>query len=317
MKAYLFVLYVLFVAGSMLGNAVEQVETKRVPALEVAGDVAEGWGGVPNSRTWKGYVKGGRQLGAWNTDSQEVWVIDPITGEWQKVSDVAWSARDAEHLMEIASKPGLDWQKVQKEIPGYKIGSRSVTESDAMTALKPNPALPNDAALPSLTVIGEEGDCKPVSDAIKGVPALQALRNAFLFQCYRPADAMVAKYGFVTDGKPSIYFQDAAGRVLWRADSYPGADTLAEAIAVALEQCPPPRKPQPDYQPIKDPDPARIIRPLTAHSVWWEVCKMFVAAIVGMFLLGGLLVAAVVLVLVTRWGLRKVKDTPPAAADTK
>jgi hypothetical protein len=53
----------------------------------------------------------------------------------------------------------------------------------------------------------------------------------------------VQGFGFRTDGRPTIYVQDAAGRVLHRQDDYDGAEQLAGAL----------RRPGP-YDPATDPD---------------------------------------------------------------
>jgi hypothetical protein len=59
---------------------------------------------------------------------------------------------------------------------------------------------------------------------------------------YQADDPTVKDAGFVTTGTPTVYIQQGR-KTVGREDTYPGAETLAQAV----------RRKQPDYDPSKDP----------------------------------------------------------------
>jgi len=150
----------------------------------------------------------------------------------------------------------------------FSIGGEECTREQARQRMLQG-ALADDRAKLRLTVIGSETARAPVLADLSG--ALADVANPFLVQAY-PADHWaVARAGFVTSGSPTIYVQDATGKVLHRQDDY--ADG-AEGLRKALEAI---RKPDPNYQPARDSDRRGG---LAGSSLW------IVLAVAAGFLLG-------------------------------
>jgi hypothetical protein len=104
----------------------------------------------------------------------------------------------------------------------------------------------------SMTVIGDETACATVLGDMKNHPALAQLRDKVVVHAYRPTDVMVAKFGFKTGGRPTIYLQKADGEVVLRRDDYEGgAPELMAAV----------RRADPSYDPLKDPDGKPKVQP--------------------------------------------------------
>jgi hypothetical protein len=102
--------------------------------------------------------------------------------------------------------------------------------------------VPEDGKLTRLTVIGPAEQRAAFEADWKSSPELAPLKGHFCYTSYDPAHWHVAKYGFVTNGKPTIYVQQPDGKVLARMDDYPGAARFAQAL----------RRVRPDYDPSKD-----------------------------------------------------------------
>ena len=104
--------------------------------------------------------------------------------------------------------------------------------------------LEDDSKRGFVTAIGKPEDVKRVQDDWDKHPALAALRDQVHFQTYTPDDPMIKGVGFKNDGTPTIYVQNAMGRVLEREDTYKGPEALAESA----------RKARADYDPANDPN---------------------------------------------------------------
>lgn len=101
-----------------------------------------------------------------------------------------------------------------------------------------------------LTVIGEPDDRKSVETDWKSHPSLKPLGELAWFRSFSPGDWQVKDdLGFHIEGKPTILLQTSGGKVLYRASDYTeGPEGLALAFAAL-------RKPDPNYDPSKDPGP--------------------------------------------------------------
>lgn len=216
------------------------------------------WERCEGGSDWLALMRAGKQLGAWNEDTCQVAVIDPLSGKLVITGQKATSPAEARSFIELVQNPGIDVGRLRREASGYRINGKVVTQAEAFGALKPGGKLVDDSALPILSIIGPAEVCKAVEADVATHPALQALRGQFLFQSFRPEDWQVSRSGFVLGGKPTVYMQAPDGSVLFRDDKYVGPELLAEAVAVAFGQCCPKRDPVPDYQPEKD-RPARVV----------------------------------------------------------
>ena len=139
------------------------------------------------------------------------------------------------------------------------LDGHQITRAEASEALESG-GLTDDSKKLRLTVIGDEAERRRVRDDLKG--PLSDVAAQCLVQDYPPDHWAVAKAGFYTNGRPTIYVQAADGKVLHRQDDYAdGPDGLRRAFERL-------RRPDPDYQPKKDRDlrvldllafPARVV----------------------------------------------------------
>ncbi len=134
---------------------------------------------------------------------------------------------------------GVDMGKISAS-PKYEICGKKVCKQQAIAAAS---GLPDDAALPWITVIGPEAERKAALAALKADP--EVMRH-FRVKAYAPDAWQVQGVGFVTTGKPTVYVQGPDGKVLYRQDHFVGG---LDAIRGAL------RKANPDYRPEADPGP--------------------------------------------------------------
>jgi hypothetical protein len=151
---------------------------------------------------------------------------------------------------------GIDRELLGEPCERILLGGKEITQAEAKELLEAG-SLADDSAKLRLTIIGSEAECKRVLDDLKG--PLADLAGGFLVQSYRPKDWAVARVGFHTAGKPTIYVQASSGKVLHRQDDYvDGADGLRRALEAI-------RKPDPNYDPAKDRD---LRRQRTDLSIW-------------------------------------------------
>jgi hypothetical protein len=112
-----------------------------------------------------------------------------------------------------------------------------------------------------VVVIGPERE--RVLRDFDGDPALAPWKDRVVVQGYEPTHYHVARTGYCTTGKPTIYVLQPDGTVLHRQDDYAGG---AAALAEAL------RKADPDYKPKNDPDRRKpelpFSIPLTLKVPW-------------------------------------------------
>ena len=118
--------------------------------------------------------------------------------------------------------------------------------------------LPDFSGKLRVTVIGPKSVREAVEKDLKSSPEFSGFRDKIIVAGYEPDHWHVKEAGFVVEGKPSIYVQEAGGSVLHRqADYEGGAKGLAEAIAEAAKL----RKPDPDYRKDKDVDLRKKLLP--------------------------------------------------------
>lgn len=132
----------------------------------------------------------------------------------------------------------------------YRLNGVPVSRDHAQHAIGGG-SVPDDAGRLRLTVIGDPASTAAVTRDIASAPALAPWKDRLVVQSYAPSHWAVAKAGFYTAGKPTVYVQAPSGKVLHRQDDYAdGADGLANAL----------RRADPDYDPTKDADLRRSPR---------------------------------------------------------
>ena len=145
--------------------------------------------------------------------------------------------------------------------PRYRLNGVEISRDQAIAAVE-GADIPDDANLLRLTLIGSKEDRTRVLEDLDRHPALAHLKGKLLVQAYDPTDPRVAKRGFVTTGKPTIYLSAPDGKVITRNvdGEYPGPEALAYAIGAAAgkpyspdNDQPLPKKPEPQPQPLAVP----------------------------------------------------------------
>jgi hypothetical protein len=148
----------------------------------------------------------------------------------QRVREAADAAPPAHGLF------GMEWLP-NGGVPRWSLSGVPCSEADAVSAV-----LADDSRAPHLTVIGPEAERSRVLADLDAAPALAPWRGLLRVQSYAP-DSWALAVGFATDGRPTIYYQCADGRVLFRMSDYAGPDALASAL----------RRADPNYNPASDP----------------------------------------------------------------
>lgn len=90
-------------------------------------------------------------------------------------------------------------------------------------------SVPKDQFKLRLTIIGPAPRRKLVIDDLYSHPEMRKLLDNFIIQDYAP-DNWAVRPGFYTNGDPTIYIQNADGKVLHRQDSYASLDSLSGAL---------------------------------------------------------------------------------------
>lgn len=216
------------------------------------------WRKIHGSKTQLLYDRG-RLAGGWDEATNLFrWYEDgqwsePVAKPWEKAQPARTdppSTGDPLGYFEQASQQpvpnyGIDLDRLRAEAkPEYRLSGRPVSRQEAWEAIEAG-TLTDDSARLRITVIGAESDRRSVLGDLASNPALAPWREKTLVRAYPPDHWAVASSGFVTGGRPTIYFQSTDGKVLHRQDDYEGG---AEQLAQAL------RKADPSYKPEQDPD---------------------------------------------------------------
>lgn len=178
---------------------------------------------------------------------------------------------------DVVPNYGVDTDKLNPE-GGCTRKGKPCSKDEAIKAIQKS--IPDDSQKLRLTVIGSEARRSEVLKDLKSHPSLTPHMVKFVVQMYSPSDWAVSRYGFKTDGDPTIYIQRPDGKVVHRQDSYQGG---AERLATAL------RKADPSYDPAKDPDltkptpspPSPIPLPFEPGKIpteWWYAAGAFAVA---------------------------------------
>ena len=131
--------------------------------------------------------------------------------------------------------------------------------------------VPDDSQQPRLSVLGgTAAERQRILTDLASAPELAPFQGHVVTKAY-PADHWVVKdNGFLANPQTvTLYAQQPNGRVLWRADGYPGIGTLAEGL----------RRVRPDYDPAKDPKIAPETVPgLSDTALLWLAAVAVAAA---------------------------------------
>jgi len=145
---------------------------------------------------------------------------------------------------------GVDWSKIHGDGEKWHATGDEAHRFVAEVKGTGEVEFPDDSTKRFLTVIGRPEDRKPVMDALEG--QLADVAKLFHVTERNPDDKYVVGVGLVRDGKPSIIVQEATGRVIYRQQDFAGG---AESLKANLDKAGALRKPNPAYDPAKDPTP--------------------------------------------------------------
>jgi hypothetical protein len=171
---------------------------------------------------------------------------------------------------------GVEWDKVSTK-ERVTIGGTVVTKPQGLRSIEGLPngredQVPDDGRWLRVTAIGAPAETRALTEDLQKDPKLLAFKNKYVLQLYDPTEAKTAwavnRAGFVTDGHPSIYVQEASGKTLARLDHYPGPAGMATVLFASL------RKIDPSYDPKKDPDPTNPLN-LPLPAVVLGGCLLF------------------------------------------
>jgi hypothetical protein len=156
----------------------------------------------------------------------------------------------------------------------YQINGRPASRAEVVKEIA-SAGLDDDSRKPWITVIGSPEEKARALEDLENDPEVG---KVFRLKGYEP-DHWALRCGFAAGGRPTIYVQDAGGKVLHRQDDYQGGmSALAEAL----------RKTKQGYDPKKDPD----LRKQTSGPNLPVDASYVAAGFIG--ILGGLLIHKVV-----------------------
>jgi hypothetical protein len=174
---------------------------------------------------------------------------DAATDIWSEPQPPPWEHLGGEREMQAGADAvtnyGVDTGRLNgHREESYRLNGEAASREQARQAIG-DPRLPDDAGRLRLTVIGDPQATARVTADVAQAPMLAEWKDRLVVQSYAPEHWTVARSGFVTSGKPTIYLQAPTGQVLHRQDDYAdGAEGLARAL----------RRADPAYDAKKDPD---------------------------------------------------------------
>lgn len=238
-------------------------------ALSLGGWGAKGCGPVGPARpapapgyVWKQFASDpgrsylyyrGVQVGGYDHAEEVYRAYDAATDTWGEPEPPPWQPRPERKPAEPVTNYGVDTGQLNGgREESYRLNGAPASREQVRQALG-GPRLPDDAGRLRLTVIGDPQAAARVTADLAQAPALAEWKDRLVVQAYPPDHWAVARTGFVTTGRPTIYLQTPAGQVLHRQDDYDdGPEGLARAI----------RRADPAYDPKKDADlRQRLLRP--------------------------------------------------------
>jgi hypothetical protein len=190
----------------------------------------------------------GVQVAGYDHGADEYRTYDATTNTWGPVAAPPWKEPEkiaAPHRSSAVPNYGVDLDQLHGDREErYHLNGIPVSRDQARKAMAGG-TIPDDAGRLRLTVIGDAESTSRVTKDLDANPALAAWKDRLVVQAYPPTHWAMAKAGFYTAGRPTIYVQTPAGQVLHRQDDYAdGADGLAQAL----------RRADPTYDPSKDAD---------------------------------------------------------------
>jgi hypothetical protein len=202
-----------------------------------APEVGYEWRTRPDDPGRSYLYRNGVQVGGYDHGSDVYRAYDAATDAWGAPQAPPWQAE--------VRNFGVEVEKLNREgTERFRLNGAPASREEVRRVLA-DQRVPDDAGRLRLTVIGEPAATGRVTDDFARAAALAEWKERVLLQAYLPDHWAVARGGFRTDGRPTIYVQAPDGTVLHRQDDYrDGADGLAQAL----------RKADPLYNPRKDPD---------------------------------------------------------------
>lgn len=224
------------------------------------------WRAFPDDASQVALWHNGRQIGGYHLLEDYYRPLDAATGRWGE--------RCAPPVDPPRRNFGLAQDKI-RDGDHYSLNGREVSKEQIQQVLGDS-KVPDDSGKLRITVIGDPNWRSVVEDFARH-PALASYKDKVVAAWYAPDHWAIARQGFVTSGRPTIYVQAPDGTVLHRQDDYQGG---AEALAEAL------RKIDPNYRPEKDRDLRKsgLLNRFLPH-IPWSVPATLASAAALLFLL--------------------------------
>jgi hypothetical protein len=211
----------------------------------------------------------GRQIGAYHLVEDYYRPLDPAT--------LRWGERCSSPIAPPRRNFGLTQGKI-REGDHYSLNGREVSREQIQQVLGDSERkVPDDSGKMRLTVIGDPNWRSIVEEDFLKHPALATWKDKIVAAWYPPDHWAIARQGFQTSGRPTLYIQAPDGAVLHRQDDYQGG---AVALAEVL------RKLDPHYKPEKDRDRRKVdLTRWLPSKVPWSVPLVLLSAAALLFFL--------------------------------
>ena len=182
---------------------------------------------------------------------------------------------------------GMNWLGTNEE--HYSINGREVMPDNAIQQINDGtPTLADDSQLTKVTVLSANKSAREaVLNDFATSTDLAAYKGKVVAQGFDPGDWQIAKMGYQTTGNPTVYVQDASGKVLHRQDDYTDG---AKGLALALGKIDSLRQPAPQYDAAADPDLRNTNangKPATAGQLNTPVAAGCLGLVIGGLTLAG------------------------------
>lgn len=230
------------------------------------------WTKCPGDKPWHALFRDGVQQGIWKADESQYLPYNAQTGSWGQPT-MEPPVEIPESLRPKMPTGVIPWKAHNS---GVHLNGRPVTVDDALRRLA-EADLPNDKDWLWVTVIGPETERQQVVKDFQSHPALSSYKDRVRLQDYDPSSWAVSQ-GFVTTGHPTIYYQMPDGKTLGRESSYRGAEATAQTLDRYL------RRPKPNNDPNKDPDPTKPAdgdKLLPRLDVTWDQARPYILGLLG------------------------------------
>lgn len=183
----------------------------------------------------------GRVAGWYDCNKKEWWQVTRYDGARQPVYTLLPGREPP--MAPPCKNFGVSENMLRRSAERFTLSGKPVSREEAVSQIGGD-QLPDLKDKLRVTIIGPKADREAVERDLQA----SAWKDKIVLSGYDPDHWHVREAGFSCTGKPTIYVQDAGGKVLHRQDDYSGGP---EGLTAALEAATL-RRPNPKYDPKKD-----------------------------------------------------------------